>query len=83
MDIAARAAGLFVTGDSNPGTVTVAPGGVGRNIAHNLTLLGHKVRFVTIFGDDGFGRILRDNCEAIGLDLSLSETVSEGHRCDP
>lgn len=76
MDIAARAAGLFVTGDSNPGTVTVAPGGVGRNIAHNLTLLGHKVRFVTIFGDDGFGRILRDNCEAIGLDLTLSETVS-------
>ena len=76
MDIGARAAGLFVAGDSNPGTITVAPGGVGRNIAHNLALLGDTVRLVTVFGDDGFGRMLRESCAATGMDLSLSQTVS-------
>ncbi len=76
MDVAARAAGLFVAGDSNPGTVTVAPGGVGRNIAHNLALLGDSVRLVTVFGDDGFGKMLRESCAATGMDLSLSQTVA-------
>lgn len=76
VDIGARAAGLFVAGDSNPGTITVAPGGVGRNIAHNLALLGDSVRLVTVFGDDGFGRMLRESCAATGMDLSLSQTVS-------
>lgn len=76
VDIGARAAGLFVAGDSNPGTITVAPGGVGRNIAHNLALLGDTVRLVTVFGDDGFGRMLRESCAATGMDLSLSQTVS-------
>ena len=75
VDISARTAGLFVAGDSNPGTVNIAPGGVGRNIAHNLKLLGDKVRLITVFGDDGFGRMLRDHCKSIGLDISLSETV--------
>lgn len=76
VDIGARAAGLFVAGDSNPGTITVAPGGVGRNIAHNLALLGDSVWLVTVFGDDGFGRMLRESCAATGMDLSLSQTVS-------
>lgn len=76
VDIGARAAGLFVAGDSNPGTVTVSPGGVGRNIAHNLALLGDKVRLVTIFGDDGFGKMLRESCAAAGMDLKLSKTSS-------
>lgn len=75
VDVSARAAGLFVTGDSNPGTITVAPGGVGRNVAHNLTLLGDRVSLVTVFGDDSFGRMLRESCAATGMDLSLSETI--------
>ena len=75
MDICATSAGPFVAGDSNPGTVRMAPGGVGRNIAHNLALLGDQVRLVTIFGADGFGRMLRDSCKAAGIDLSLSQLV--------
>lgn len=76
VDIGARAAGLFVAGDSNPGTITVSPGGVGRNIAHNLALLGDNVRLATVFGDDSFGRMLRESCAAAGMDLSLSKTVT-------
>ena len=75
IDICATTAGPFVARDSNPGTVRTAPGGVARNIAHNLALLGDEVKLVSIFGDDGFGRMLRDNCKHLGIDISLSQTV--------
>ena len=75
VDISATTAGPFVARDSNPGTVRTAPGGVGRNIAHNLTLLGNEVRLVTAFGDDSFGRYLKDSCKSLGIDVSLSKTV--------
>lgn len=74
IDISATTAGPFVARDSNPGTVRTAPGGVGRNIAHNLSLLGDDVSLLTIFGDDGFGRMLKDNCKRLGIDISHSET---------
>ena len=75
VDICATSAGPFVAADSNPGTVRMSPGGVGRNIAHNLALLGDRVRLVTIFGDDSLGRMLRDSCISAGLDLKLSQVV--------
>lgn len=75
IDICATTAGPFVAKDSNPGTVRTAPGGVGRNIAHNLALLGDDVSLITIFGDDNFGRILKDSCKRLGIDTSLSETL--------
>lgn len=76
VDISATSAGPFVAGDSNPGTVRIAPGGVGRNIAHNLALLGDEVSLVTVFGDDHLGRLLRESCLAAGLDLSLSQVAA-------
>lgn len=75
VDICATSAGPFVAGDSNPGNVRMSPGGVGRNIAHNLVLLGDKVKLVTIFGDDSLGRMLRESCRAAGLNLRLSQVV--------
>ena len=50
MDIGGHPAAPLVMQDSNPGTVGMSLGGVGRNIAHNLSLLGgghptaHRVR---------------------------------------
>ena len=41
MDIGGRPHGKLVARDSNPGTVRMSPGGVGRNIAHNMSLLGY------------------------------------------
>ena len=75
MDICATTAVPFVARDSNPGTVRTSPGGVGRNIAHNLALLGDKVELVTVFGDDGFGRMLREHCAAAGIGTKYSQTV--------
>lgn len=50
VDIGGRSAGPLVGRDSNPGTVTVSMGGVGRNIAHNLRMLGVKVSLLTALG---------------------------------
>ena len=79
MDIAAALTAPFVPADSVPGQVTLGCGGVARNIAHNLRLMGHEVKFVSVFGDETFGEMCLRECEAIGLDLTLSERC-EGMR---
>lgn len=76
-DITATSAQTFRAGDSNPGSIRIFPGGVARNIAHNLALLGDEVFFAGIFGADGFGSLCRDACLRAGIDLGLSE-VREG-----
>lgn len=75
VDITATSRERFIARDSNPGTVRLSFGGVGRNIAHNLALLGDEVCFVTRFGGDAFGQMLQISCREIGMDLSLCETV--------
>ena len=62
MDVSAAMSSPFVKGDSIPGKVTMSCGGVAHNIAHNLCLLGHRVRFVTVFGDDPYGAALQEIC---------------------
>ncbi len=61
--------------DSNPGRIEVRPGGVGRNVAHNLALLGVDVRLIAAVGDDLFGRELLAGCRALGVDVSRMLTV--------
>lgn len=61
--------------DSNPGRIEVRPGGVGRNVAHNLALLGADVRLIAAVGDDLFGRELIAGCRALGVDVSRMLTV--------
>lgn len=75
IDITAQVHGRFIAGDSNPGTVRLSMGGVARNIAHNLLLLGDEVRLITVFGDDILGRIIQEDCRRLGLDIRLSEVV--------
>ena len=48
---------------------------MGRNIAHNLALLGVDVEFITAAGDDTLGREMLEKCESIGMDTSLSVIV--------
>ena len=79
MDISAALTAPFVPADSVPGQVTMGCGGVARNVAHNLRLMGHEVRFVSAFGGETFGEMCWRECEAIGLDLTLSERC-EGMR---
>lgn len=78
MDIGARSCAALVSGDSNPGKITTSLGGVGRNIAHNLCLLGVETAMLTVLGEDDFARAIRRNAAEIGLDLSLSAVIPGG-----
>jgi len=60
-----------------PSHISFHHGGVARNIAHNLCLMGHDVRLMTVFGDDEFAARLIDDCKTIGMDLSLSTQFQE------
>ena len=81
-DIIATSFGAFVPGDSNPGTVRLTAGGVGRNIAHNLALLGDEVVFLTLFGGDDFGRFTAESCRKAHIDISLCDVAAPGtHSC--
>lgn len=77
IDITACPDAAYRPGDSNPGKVHVSFGGVGRNIAHDLRLLGVPVRFFTAFGGDAYASSLRQSCEALGMDLSCALTCLE------
>ncbi len=75
MDIGARSYAPLVEADSNPGRVRLSLGGVGRNIAHNLSLLGVDVRLLTAFGDDLYGQKIAASCGELGIDISRALTV--------
>ena len=79
-DIVATTFNPFVPNDSNPGTIRLVPGGVGRNIAHNLALLGHEVIFLSLFGGDTFGWFTADSCRKAKVDISLSDAAPVGTR---
>ncbi len=72
IDITASCGNSFIAADSNPGRVETSYGGVGRNIAHNLVLMGAQVRFATVFGGDSQADGLVRDCMELGFDLSLS-----------
>ena len=75
MDVCGRPYQKLILRDSNPGAVRYTPGGVGRNIAHDLRLLGVDVRFVTVFGDDPYGETLRRSCESLGMNIEDAATM--------
>ena len=79
MDIGGRPYEKAVARDSNPGTVRMSPGGVGRNIAHNMSLMGLDVRLVTAFGDDVYAQKLAAVCGELGIDISQSPVIPGGH----
>jgi pseudouridine kinase len=55
MDIKCRITGRTVMASSNPGATMLAPGGVARNIAHSLALLGVDAALISVVGRDPFG----------------------------
>lgn len=78
MDIFGRPDAPLVARDSNPGKVRVSEGGVARNIAFNLSLLGERVKFITAFGGDIYAARLAESCRKAGIDISDSLFVDEG-----
>lgn len=60
-----------------PSQIRFHHGGVARNIAHNLCLLGHEVNLMTVFGGDDFAKSLIEDCKSIGMNLSLSSQYKD------
>lgn len=54
--------------------VTKTAGGVSRNIAHQLALLGVPVQLISVFGDDSDGGWLKEICTSAGVRLDASIT---------
>ena len=79
IDIGGRPFAPLVDRDSNPGVVTTSLGGVGRNIAHNMSLLGVDVRFLTAFGDDLYAQRIAASCGELGIDISNALQVPGGN----
>lgn len=75
IDICGRSASPLVLRDSNIGTVTLRPGGVGRNIAHDLRLFGAPVSLLSAIGGDMNGAALFADCERLGIDMSLGSPM--------
>jgi pseudouridine kinase len=70
IDVKSRIAGRTAMGTSNPGATMLAPGGVARNIAHNLALLGVKAALISVVGRDAFGAQLVAATAAAGVDTA-------------
>lgn len=70
IDITGTSDEPLVLSDSNPGTINISYGGVGRNIAENLVRLGVKVELLTALGDDAYAYELKNACEMTGIGMS-------------
>ncbi len=71
----------FRPGDSNPGRVTLAAGGVGRNIAAHLAGAGARVELVAALGDDHAAWLLARLCERDRVGLSHAPTFPGASGC--
>lgn len=62
---------------SNPGRIYISPGGVGRNIAHNLALLGVPVYLFSAVGNDGFGHDVLGKTRQAGVQVNAVRLLKE------
>ena len=68
----------LIPADSNPGTVKISLGGVGRNIAENMARLGINVKLISAVGQDIYGKRIMDECKMNGVDLTESLYLEGG-----
>ena len=77
VDIGGRSHAKLVAADSNPGKVSVSLGGVGRNIAHNMSLMGLDVKMLTAMGEDVYGNRIAESFKSLGIDGSRALRLSD------
>lgn len=69
VDIGGKPDQKLIPRDSNLGHVTVSLGGVGRNITHNLSLLGCHVTFLSAIGEDTHARRIIESCRELSVNM--------------
>lgn len=77
IDVCCKSENKIIEKDSNMGKVEFALGGVGRNIAEDLSLFGADTSLITAIGNDSFGRVVRDNADEQGISLILKPFKNE------
>lgn len=77
VDIGGRSDAKLVPADSNPGKVSISLGGVGRNIAHNMALLGVDVKLLSAIGEDVHGNRIAASCAELGIDANHTLRLSD------
>jgi pseudouridine kinase len=70
VDIGGRPEAAFVPGDSIPGQVITALGGVGWNIARDCASLGAETAFFSVLGQDEHEALIRREAEEFGVSLA-------------
>ena len=78
IDLWGRSAAPLIPRDSNPGEIRISLGGVGRNIAHNLRLLGVRADMLTALGEDVWAEKIEESCRALGIGLERALRVPGG-----
>lgn len=58
--------------DSIPGHIKISFGGVCRNIAENLARVGVKTEFISILGDDQYGKSIFEHSKMLGYNMENS-----------
>ncbi|KGQ71488.1 kinase [Chelonobacter oris] len=66
MDIAGYSLNNIVFSDSNLGKIKCTPGGVGRNIAQNIAMLGKESHLISVVGDDLYGETVLERTKLAG-----------------
>lgn len=78
VDVIGIPEGSFIPRDSNPGRVSISCGGVGRNIAENLSNLGIPVSLITVLGDDPNGKLIMNQSDLSGINMDGSIVIKNG-----
>lgn len=58
----------IVSKDSNPGHISQSTGGVGRNIAENISRLNLRTSLITVIGEDEKGKFILDELKELSID---------------
>lgn len=66
----------YIKGSSSPGWIEESSGGVGRNIAEDMALLGQEVVLLTAISSDHFGQKLKEETKDVGVDISHFKIAS-------
>ncbi len=78
MDISGFPHKTLIFNDSNPGSVQLSMGGVGRNIAENLSRMGVRVKMLSAIGLDVYGEKIITDCRSFKIDMDSVKVVEDG-----
>ncbi len=70
MDIQGSPNDPLVMLDSNPGQVDISMGGVGRNIAENLSRMDINTKLISAIGNDLYGNNILTECKSLNIDVN-------------